>query len=228
MKALRIIEQILRNRDQFFTEIRDGIGLKDKISAMVVSSLVCLLVYGAVLGSTHSALQALSSAVKVPILFLATLVVCSPTLYFFEVLFGSNQTIGKSFALVLTAIAVTAVLLLAFAPVSLFFLLSSSNYQFFKLLNVVIFAVAAIRGVSFLSYGTRIVAASTEGAEVRRRVVGLWVILYAVVGSQMAWTLRPFVGAPSLPFELFRDLGGNFYSNVIGSIGEILGLWVMR
>ena len=168
MKALRIIEQILRNRDQFFTEIRDGIGLKEKIGAMVVSSLVCLLVYGAVLGSTHSALQALSSAIKVPILFLATLVVCSPTLYFFEILFGSNQTIGKSFALVLTAIAVTAVLLLAFAPVSLFFLLSSSNYQFFKLLNVVIFAVAAIRGVSFLSYGTRIVAANTEGAEARR------------------------------------------------------------
>ncbi|NLG29020.1 MAG: actin-binding WH2 domain-containing protein, partial [Chloroflexi bacterium] len=149
-------------------------------------------------------------------------------LYFFEVLFGSNQTIVSSFCLVLTAITVTSVLLLAFAPVALFFLLSSSNYQFFKLLNVAIFAISAIRGVSFLSYGTRIVAASTEGAAIRRRVVGLWVILYAIVGSQMAWTLRPFVGAPSLPFELFRDLGGNFYSNVLGSIGEILGLWVVR
>ena len=143
-------------------------------------------------------------------------------------LFGSNQTIVSSFCLVLTAITVTSVLLLAFAPVSLFFLLSSSNYQFFKLLNVAIFAISAIRGVSFLSYGTRIVAANTEGAAVRRRVVSLWVILYAVVGSQMAWTLRPFVGAPSLPFELFRNLGGNFYSNVLGSIGEILGLWVVR
>jgi hypothetical protein len=228
MKPLTVIEQILRNRDQFFIEIRDGVGLRAKIRAMVLSSLVCLLVYGAVLGSTHSALQALSSAIKVPVLFLATLVVCSPTLYFFEVLFGSNQTIVSSFCLVLTAITVTSVLLLAFAPVSLFFLLSSSNYQFFKLLNVAIFAISAIRGVSFLSYGTRIVAANTEGAAVRRRVVSLWVILYAVVGSQMAWTLRPFVGAPSLPFELFRNLGGNFYSNVLGSIGEILGLWVVR
>jgi hypothetical protein len=88
--------------------------------------------------------------------------------------------------------------------------------------------VAAVRGVSFLSYGVRIVAANTEGASARRRFVQLWVLLYAIVGSQMAWTLRPFVGAPSLPFELFRNLGGNFYSNVFGSIGEILGLWVVR
>ena len=76
MKPLTVIEQILRNRDQFFIEIRDGVGLRAKIRAMVLSSLVCLLVYGAVLGSTHSALQALSSAIKVPVLFLATLVVC--------------------------------------------------------------------------------------------------------------------------------------------------------
>jgi hypothetical protein len=38
----------------------------------------------------------------------------------------------------------------------------------------------------------------------------------------MAWTLRPFFGAPGLPFEVFRDLGGNFYMNVIQSIFALL------
>ena len=46
--------------------------------------------------------------------------------------------------------------------------------------------------------------------------------------SQMAWTLRPFVGAPSLPFELFRNLGGTFFANVFGSLGEVLGFWMVR
>ncbi len=229
MKDLAVIETILRNRYHFFIEIRDGVELKEKLRAMLISSILFLALYGAVLGSTHSLWQTLSSAVKLPILFLATLIVCSPTLYFFNVLFGSNQSLTQNIALILTAITVTAVLLLSFAPIVLFFLLTTANYQFFKLLNVTICAVTGTVGVLFLSQGLRIVSAGgREGAQARRRVMWLWVIVYAFVGSQMAWTLRPFIGAPSMKFELFRQLGGNFYANILASIGEILGFFVVR
>ena len=84
-------------------------------------------------------------------------------------------------------------------------------------------------GVAFLSQGMRIVSAvGKEGGGTRRNVVRFWTLLYAFVGSQMAWTLRPFIGAPSMKFELFRQLGGNFYSNVLVSLGELLGLFVVR
>jgi hypothetical protein len=229
MKDLAVIETILRNRNHFFSEIRDGINLQEKIRAMFISSIAFLAVYGAVMGSTHSLWQALSSAVKLPVLFLVTLVVCSPTLYFFNVLFGSNQSLTQNIALILTAITVTAVLLLSFAPITMFFLLTTSQYQFFKLLNVVVFAVAGIMGVIFLSQGMRVVSASgKEGAGARRMVLRLWILVYAFVGSQMAWTLRPFIGAPGIKFELFRQLGGNFYTNIVASIGEILGFVVVR
>ena len=59
-------------------------------------------------------------------------------------------------------------------------------------------------------------------------VVRLWILVYAFVGSQVDWTLRPFVGAPSMQFELFRQLGGNFYTNVFASLGEILGFFTVR
>lgn len=229
MKNLAVIETILRNRLLFFTEIRDGVGLGEKMRAMLISSLLFLALYGAVLGSTHSVWQTLSSAVKLPILFLATLLVCAPTLYFFNVLFGSSQSLTQNMALILTAITVTAVLLLSFAPIVLFFLLTTSGYQFFKLLNVAIFAVSAFLGVAFLSQGMRVVsAAGREGASARRVVTWAWVLVYAFVGSQMAWTLRPFIGAPLMQFELFRQLGGNFYANIFASIGEMLGFFVVR
>jgi hypothetical protein len=229
MKDLAVIETILRNRYHFFVEIRDGIGLGEKMRAMLVSSLIFLALYGAVLGSTHSLWQTLSSAAKLPILFLATLIVCSPTLYFFNILFGSNQSLTQNFALIMTAITVTAVLLLSFAPILVFFMLTTSGYQFFKLLNVMIFTICGIVGVMFLSQGMRIVsAAGKEGVSARRWVMWLWVFVYAFVGSQMAWTLRPFIGAPSMKFELFRQLGGNFYTNILASIGEILGFFVVR
>ena len=229
MNNLAIIETILRNRRLFFAEIREGVDLEQKMRAMLVSSIIFFALYGAVMGSTHSLLQALSSAVKLPLLFLATLVVCSPTLYFFNLIFGSNQSLSQNFALILTAITVTAVLLLSFSPIVLFFLLTTRQYQFFKLLNVGVFTVSGIVGVIFLTQGMRIVSASgKEGAQARGAVVRLWILVYAFVGSQMAWTLRPFIGAPSMQFELFRQLGGNFYANIFASIGEILGFVTVR
>ncbi len=211
MNDLAVIENILRNRRLFFGEIRDGIELRAKLKAMLVSSIAFFALYGAVMGSTHSLWQALSSAVKLPILFLATLFVCAPTLYFFNVLYGSNQSLTQNVALILTAITVTAVLLLSFAPISLFFLLTTSHYQFFKLLNVIIFTVSGGMGIAFLGQGMRIVSAGGRtGDSARRWVLRMWMVVYAFVGSQMAWTIRPFIGAPSIKFELFRQLGGNF------------------
>ena len=62
-----VVETILRDRHGFFAEIRQEIGVREKTRAMFVSSTAFLAVYGAVLGSTHSLLQAISSAIKLPV-----------------------------------------------------------------------------------------------------------------------------------------------------------------
>jgi len=197
---------------------------------MVVSTAAFLAVYGAVLGSTHSLIQALSSAAKLPILFLITLAICVPALYVLSVLFGASQRLTQSIALVLSAITVTAVLLLSFAPITFFFMLTTSGYQFFKLLNVLFFVIAGSLGMVFLSQGVQVVSTSDkqEGVKMRRLLLYVWIVLYAFVGSQMAWTLRPFIGYPDAKFELVRELGGNFYSNILISLGEVLGFLIVR
>ena len=119
----------------------------------------------------------------------------------------------------------SAVLLLSFAPITLFFLLSTSQYQFFKLLNVVFFVIAGSMGIVFLRQGIKIITETDnpEGVKTRRIIFVLWVILYGFVGSQMAWTLRPFIGIPGNEFLLFGQRGGNFYADVITSINVLLG-----
>jgi hypothetical protein len=228
MGDLVVIEGILRNRYRFFAEIRDGVDLTRKIRAMLTSSIVFLALYGAVIGSQHSVLQGVSSAVKLPVLFLVTLLVCLPTLHFFNVLCGASLSLRQNFALILTAITVTAVLLLSFAPVVLFFMITTAQYQFFKLLNVGIFAICGVIGVIFLSQGVKMIGVvDREGVRARKWMMRGWIVLYAFVVSQLAWTLRPFFGAPGLPFEPFRDLGGNFYANVFASLGELLGFFTV-
>jgi hypothetical protein len=207
-----------------------------------------------IIGLSNSGLQALSSAVKLPALYMITLVICLPTLYFFDILFGSALTFGQYSALLMSAVAVMSVLLFSFAPVTLFFLISIQDYLGFQLINVCIFAFTGLIGIKVFYEAMRSIAYTTvtntpaiaavpEGEpsdvmvvqsaiapaaaglqKTRLRLLQAWLILYGLVGSQLGWTLRPFFGAPSEPFQLFRSLESNFYAQVWRSILTVLGL----
>ncbi len=47
-----------------------------------------------------------------------------------------------------------------------------------------------------------------------KTVFRLWVIVFALVGAQMGWVLRPFVGNPNSPFTWFRPRASNFFQAV--------------
>ena len=221
---LAVVETIFRHRYIFFREIREEINLPGKIRAMLISSIVFLALYSGVMGAAHSLPQVFSSALKLPVLFLITLFICAPSLYFFNILFGSRQGILQNIALILMAVTTTSVLLVSLAPVTLFFLTTTSQYEFFKLLNVAIFVVSGFMGLGFLRQGFAhsVDADNAEGRGARRMLFILWVILYAFVGTQMAWTLSPFMGDPGLPFVLVRRVGGNFYTDVASSLFSLL------
>jgi len=51
----------------------------------------------------------------------------------------------------------------------------------------------------------------------------VWVVIYALVGAQMGWILRPFIGSPNLSFQLFRDREANFFIDVLRTLGQLLG-----
>jgi hypothetical protein len=56
-----------------------------------------------------------------------------------------------------------------------------------------------------------------EGHVLARHVKSVfrcWVILFGLVGAQMSWVLRPFVGNPDQPFEWFRARESNFFEAV--------------
>jgi hypothetical protein len=223
METFTIVETILRSRQKFFSEIRKGIGLETKIRGMLIASYVFLAIFGLVMGAGHSVYQAAASMIKLPVLFLLTLAICAPSLHYLNILFGSRQTIMQTLSLVLTGIAVMAVLLFSFAPIGVFFLMTSSRYEFYKLLNVFFCALAGFLGIRFMRQGMGMVTDGGEDAgRSRRRLISwCWMILFAFVGAQMAWSLRPFMGDPSLPFELFSERGGNFYSDVVTTLGQL-------
>jgi len=164
LRDLLVIERILRDRDGIWRQIHEQRDLKPFIVQMLTSSVIALACYGAVLGASNGIQQAISSAVKLPILFLVTIGICLPTLYLFNLVFGARLSLMQALSLVLVTVTVTSVLSLTFAPISLFFLVTAPQYAFYKLLNVSILVLTALVGLRFLIAGIRLdplIASST-------------------------------------------------------------------
>jgi len=220
-RVFAMSEWIMRDRASFFEEVRTRCDLTHKLRSMITSSIIYLALYGIIMGVSNSWQQAVVSAIKLPALFLVTLLICLPTLYFFNLLYGSQLTFAQAAALMMAAVTVTAALTLAFASITLFFWLTVPDYEFFVLLNVGVLAITAWWGLSFLRQGMRYVQ---QGGQARMgRILAAWIAIYAFVGTQMGWALRPFFGAPGAPFEIIRHMQGTFYTGVFYLIRKLLG-----
>ena len=58
-----------------------------------------------------------------------------------------------------------------------------------------------------------------------RQVFGLWMIAFGLVGSQMAWVLRPFISDPQrTEFVLFAQRESNFFAAVVSTLFRAIGL----
>jgi len=190
----------------------------------------------------------LASTVKVPLLFVLTGAITFPSLYVFNALLGTRLSPESLLKLLFAAGAVTLALLGSFGPIVGFFAVSTSSYPFMVLLNIVFFALAGLMGTQFLWHTLkRVVAAAylppspptvaTEGLESTgplenvvvasemlrvRSVFVVWGILFAVVGAQMGWLLRPFIGNPDQPFTWLRPKHSNFFEAAWGVAWTLL------
>lgn len=60
-------------------------------------------------------------------------------------------------------------------------------------------------------------------ADQARRLLGVWSVVYGVVGAQMGWLLRPFLGSPDAPFAWFRAREDNFLVALLRTLGKLFG-----
>ena len=221
MNIFNIMPDFLRDPDAFFKDIQDGKDVKAKAWTLGVVSTLSFMAYGLMVGLSKSPLQALSSAVKMPILFLVTMAFCLPALYFFSLaLLGTSLKMLQVLTVVLAGMGVTSFLLLGLAPITLFFVLTSENYAFFQLLAVAFTGVSAWIGVYFLWRGMTFVDVTRDNStrQLGRRILLFWFVLYAFVGTQMTWRLSPFIGKPEDPFYLIKPSRDNFYVDVIHAV----------
>jgi hypothetical protein len=225
---------------------------------------VCMGVFALTAGGSRQHMQMVASTLKVPALFLLTLLVTFPSLYVFSALMGSRLTVNATLRVLVAALAVMLAVLSSLGPIVAFFSFTTTSYPFMVLLNVVVFAVSGMLGLAFLLQTLRrlaVVAAIDEQPESTSEapppvdeaglppipppvpyppgagpldrsgrypptpqvsvVFRIWIVVFGLVGAQMSWILRPFIGHPNLPFQWFRSPGSNFFEGVMHAIKRL-------
>jgi hypothetical protein len=166
--------------------------------------------YGAVMGSYGERfLQVIYSAVKVPLLLLATTLIATPSFFVLNSLLGLREDFGRAFRAVLGTQATIAVLLASLAPYTLLWYSSFADYHEASAFNGCMFLIASLSAQWMLRRRYAELEARNSRHRAMRRT---WVFLYAFVGIQMGWVLRPFIGDPARSPTFFRPDGwGNAY-----------------
>ena len=99
--------------------------------------------------------QVIACMVKLPALFLLTLLVTFPSLYVFNTLVGCRLSFISTLRLLVGAVVVNVAVAASLGPILGFFTLSTTSYPFMVLLNVVLLAIAGLVALAFLLHTLR-------------------------------------------------------------------------
>jgi hypothetical protein len=222
MKNNLSIFKVFQQSDDFFEMLNEP-GFSRKI--ILQQALIIFLfsmVYGAVMGSYNSFLQSLVTGLKMPSLILLSLLICFPALFVIQYMIGSTMTLFQMANIILSGFIVFSTIALSFAPVVVFFMITSDNYSFLKLLHVAILSFSGIFAIKTIIHGLSFFCEKKNiYPRLGMSIFKIWIIIFAFVSSQLAWNLRPFVGSRDIPFELFRTRESNFYVAVIQSVADM-------
>ena len=179
------------------------------------------MTYGAVMGcfdlqSAGRLWQVVYSAIKVPLLLFATFALSLPSFYVVNMLFGLGHDFRQAIRSIMASQACVAIVLASLAPLTATWYAGSSRYDSAIAVNGLMFAVASGAGQWILrqNYRTLILKNSHH-----RIMLWFWLFVYVLVGIQMGWILRPFIGSANAPTQFFRAGG---WSNAYLVVGKLL------
>lgn len=181
--------------------------------------------YGAALGAWHGPRMAAWAALKLPLVLVLT---GAATLAFnalAALVLGERLRPVEVARFTASALAVTGALLAALAPAATLFSLSVRapgtaarlDHNLLYLLHVGVVGAAGLAGTAAL---WRSLAAACRSPRTARAVFCVWVGSLALVGGEVAWALRPFLGSVYHEVAFLRPdaLDGNVYELVITDI----------
>jgi hypothetical protein len=229
------VDQILRRHNgaevkQGYQEATGGLPLRKVVAVVLIGSPL----YGAAMGSFafvtgqrglgEQLPQLIYSGVKVPLLLAITVIISLPSFFIINTLLGLRDDFRDALRAIVSAQAGLAIILVALFPITLFAYASLSQtaicYSFAILFNAAMFGLASVSAqVLLTSHYKELIKRNSR----HRWMVRMWIFVYAFVGIQAGYVLRPFIGSPEIaPSLLRRESFQNAYVKVFSLICDIV------
>ncbi|HEY6323331.1 MAG TPA: hypothetical protein VJA16_17445 [Thermoanaerobaculia bacterium] len=182
-------------------------------------------IYGAVCGMWNGARLAAYVAIKLPLALLLTSTFTVVLSWMVAALYGLPLRFGQVAVLTFLALAAGAVLMASLAPIAVLFTLAApppdenarTAHNLLYLMHTTFVGACGLAGSRILWC---ILQRLPSPRRTLRAVYLAWVLAYAAVGGEVAWSLRPFVGSIYEPVLFLRHdaLDGNVYEFVFTDI----------
>lgn len=225
--------ELLHGVDSLLAEVVEGRNLLRHWVRFCVAMTLCAALYGGVLGLWHGSRLALFDAIKLPLVLLLTSALTVGFAWTAAALLGLPLRFGQVAVLTFLALAVGSLLLASLAPVAGFFNLSApppspaarTAHNLLYLLHTALVGGCGLAGTVAL---WRAMQRLDAPKPTLRAVYVVWVAAFALVGSEVAWALRPFVGSVYMPVVFLRPdaLDGNVYEFIVTDILPHLASWL--
>jgi hypothetical protein len=220
MDVYRLLEQVFRDRKAFYSDVQKGVNpVRHSLWAAVVWA-AALAIFGAVMGVPGGVYYMLASAIKLPLLVAVVTLATLPLLYFFALYSGVPLSVYQTLLLMSGMLVIASVLALAFAPALLALWISVGHYGLYKVACAAVLGLCGTLGILFAKQGLDRMGKAPS--RVRDTLFWVWAAVYALVGGQVSWLVRPFIGSPNAPFQFFRGAGGSLYQELARSVWHLL------
>ena len=203
-----------------------------RVFLYVATILIGAGLYGAAMGCWRAPTQALYTAIKFPLILLLTTLGNALLNAMLAPLLGLNLSFRQSLLAILMSFTIAAAILGSFSPFMFFLVwntptmtngasLSSTAYSLVQLSQV---AVIAFAGVAANVRLLQLLRRLSGSPAVARKLLCGWLAGNLLLGTQLTWILRPFIGSPHLPVEFLRPnaFQGNFGETVFRSLQHLL------
>ncbi len=146
-------------------------------------------------------LQMIYSALKVPLLFGVTFMISLPAFFVLNTLAGLRNDFRDIIRAVAATQAGVCVILMSLSPYTLLWYASSSDYRSAVVFNTIVFGTSSLAGQLLL---VRFYRPLVQRNSRHRLMLKTWLVIFAFVGIQTGWMLKPFIGSPNRPAEFLR------------------------
>jgi hypothetical protein len=225
--AHRRIRALLRGEPRTVVDWIDEGGARALLTCLGVIVVGCGL-YGATVGLWRSPLQALYVAVKIPLVILLTAAGNAMLNGMLAQLLGTGLTFRQTSLAIVMSFAVAALILASLSPLVLFLLVNtpplSSGGHGGDIMLVALVAAISFAGIVANVRLLGLIQHASHSHVLALQTLFAWLAGNLLLGSQVAWVLRPYIGPPDMPVEFLRaePWRGNFFEALAGAV---LRLW---